>query len=70
MQEKVFTDTFSTKTLAVYEEFESAEALTSMDLQELTNFIMKKVKNLFPDSDAVAKGIQKATMCSCSFPKQ
>ena len=43
-QEKVFTDTFSTTALAVYEEFESAEALASMDLQELTDFIMEKTE--------------------------
>ena len=40
-QEKVFTDTFSTTALAVYNEFESAEALANMDLQELTDFIIE-----------------------------
>ena len=59
-QEKVFSDTFSTTALAVYEEFESAEALANMDLQELTDFIMEKGKNRFPDPDSVAKAIQKA----------
>ena len=43
-QEKVFSDTFSTTALAVYDEFESAEALAKMDLHELTEFIMKKRK--------------------------
>lgn len=37
-QEKVFSDTFSTTALAVYDEFESAEALANMDLQELTAY--------------------------------
>ncbi len=37
-QEKVFSDTFSTTALAVYDEFESAEALANMDLHELTDF--------------------------------
>ena len=68
-QEKVFTDTFSTTALAVYEEFESAGALASMDLQELTDFIMEKGKNRFPDPDAVAKAIQKAARSSYRLPK-
>ena len=41
-QEKVFSDTFSTTALAVYDEFESAEALANMDLHELTDSIMEK----------------------------
>lgn len=68
-QEKVFSDTFSTTALAVYEEFESAEALAYMDLQELTAFIMEKGKNRFPDPDAVAKAIQKAARSSYRLPK-
>ncbi|WP_390387571.1 transposase [Blautia wexlerae] len=61
-QKKVFSDTFSTTALAVYEEFEFAEALEKMDLQELTAFIIEKGKNRFPDPDAVAKSIQKAAL--------
>ena len=61
-QEKVFSDTFSTTALAVYDEFESAEALADMDLHELTDFIIEKGKNRFPDPDAVAKTIQKAAL--------
>ena len=68
-QEKVFSDTFSTTALAVYEEFESAEALANMDLQELTDFIMEKGKNRFPDPDSVAKAIQKAARSSYRLPK-
>ena len=68
-QEKVFSDTFSTTALAVYDEFESAEALANMDLHELTDFIMKKGKNRFPDPDAVAKAIQKAARSSYRLPK-
>jgi len=68
-QEKVFSDTFSTTALAVYDEFESAEALAYMDLQELTAFIIKKGKNRFPDPDAVAKAIQKAARSSYRLPK-
>ena len=47
-QEKVFSKTFSTTALAVYDEFESAEALANMDLQELTDFIIEKGKESFP----------------------
>ena len=68
-QEKVFHDTFSTTALAVYEEFDSAEALANMDLQELTDFIIEKGKNRFLDPDAVAKAIQKAARSSYRLPK-
>ncbi len=68
-QEKVFSDTFSSTALAVYDEFESAEALAVMDLHELTAFIMEKGKNRFPNPDAVAKAIQKAARSSYRLPK-
>ncbi len=68
-QEKVFSDTFSTTALAVYDAFESAEALAYMDLHELTAFIIEKGKNRFPDPDAVAKAIQKAARSSYRLPK-
>ena len=68
-QEKVFSDTFSTTALAVYDEFESAEALADMDLHELTAFIMDKGKNRFPNPNAVAKAIQKAARSSYRLPK-
>ena len=68
-QEKVFSDTFSTTALAVYDEFESAEALAGMDLHDLTAFIMEKGKNRFPNPDAVAKAIQKAARSSYRLPK-
>ena len=45
-QEKVFSDTFSTTALAVYDEFESAEVLANMDLHELTDFIIDKVLSI------------------------
>ncbi len=68
-QEKVFSNTFSTTALAVYDEFESAEALACMDLHELTEFIIEKGKNRFPDPDSVAKAIQKAARSSYRLPK-
>ncbi len=68
-QEKVFSDTFSTTALTVYEQFESAEVLANMDLQQLTDFIMEKGKNRFPDPESVAKAIQKAARSSYRLPK-
>ena len=46
-QEKVFSDTFSTTALAVYDEFESAEALADMDLHELLLLLWKRGKTVF-----------------------
>lgn len=68
-QEKVFSNTFGAAALAVYEEFDSAEALAEMDLQELADFIMEKGKNKFPDPNAVAKAIQKAAASSYHLPQ-
>ena len=68
-QEKVFSNTFGATALAIYDEFESTEALANMDLHELTDFIIKKGKNRFSDPDAVAKAIQKAARSSYRLPK-
>lgn len=68
-QEKVFSNTFSTSALAVYEEFDSAETLANMDLQQLTDFLIRKGKNRFPDPESVAKAIQKAARSSYRLPK-
>lgn len=67
-QKKVFSNTFSTPTCVVYDEIESAEALANMNLQELTDFIIKKGKNRFSDPDAVAKTIQKAAISYYRLP--
>lgn len=40
-----------------------------MDLQELTDFIIEKGKNRFPDPAAVTKAIQKAACSSYCLPK-
>ena len=68
-QEKVFADTFGTTALAVYEEFESADALAYMDLHELTEFLQKKGKSHFSNPEEVAKAIQKAARSSYRLPK-
>lgn len=59
----------SPSAFAVYDEFESAEALAYMDLHELTGFIIEKGRNRFPDPDAVARVIQKAARSSYRLPK-
>ena len=40
-----------------------------MDLQEPTDFIIRKGKNRFPNPDAVAKAIQKPARSSYRLPK-
>ena len=68
-QEKVFSDTFGTTALAVYEEFDSADTLAYMDLHELTEFLQEKGKNHFSNPEEVAKAIQKAARSSYRLPK-
>lgn len=68
-QEKVFSNTFGAAAMAVYEEFDSADALAYMDLHDLTEFIKVKGKNRFPDPEAVANAIQKAARSSYRLPK-
>ena len=68
-QEKVFTNTFGASALAVYENFDSADALAYMDLQELTSFLKEKGKNHFSDPEKVALAIQKAARSSYRLPK-
>ena len=68
-QNKVFSDTFGASALALYEEFDSADTLAYMDLHELTDFLVKKSKNRFPDPEVVAKAIQKAARSSYRLPK-
>lgn len=68
-QEKVFTNTFGASALAVYENFDSADALAYIDLQELTSFLKEKGKNHFSDPEKVALAIQKAARSSYRLPK-
>ncbi len=68
-QDKIFSDTYGATACAIYTEFESADTLVNMDLNELTEFIKKKGKNRFDDPDAVAKAIQKAARSSYRLPK-
>lgn len=68
-QEKVFSNTFGATALALYEEFDSADELAYMDLEQLTEFLRDKGKNRFPDPDTVAQAIQKAARSSYRLPK-
>ena len=68
-QEKVLSDTFSSTALALYEEFDSVDALAYMDLHELTAFLQEKGKNRFANPDEIAKAIQKAARSSYRLPK-
>ena len=68
-QEKVFSNTFGTTAISVFEEFDSPDELAYMDLHDLTDYIIKKGKNRFDDPEAVAKAIQKAARSSYRLPK-
>ena len=48
-QEKVFSNTFGKTALSLYEDFDSAEELAAMGLEELTAYLVEKGKNRFPD---------------------
>ena len=69
-QEKVFSNTFSTTALAVYDEFESAEALAGMDLRELTEFIMEKGRTAFLILIQLPKSFRKLPEVLTVYPKQ
>ena len=68
-QSKVFSNTFGSSALALYQEFDSADTLAYMDLHDLTDFLVKKGKNRFSDPEAVAKAIQIAARSSYRLPK-
>jgi hypothetical protein len=51
------------------EEFESAEALADMSLDELIDFLVLHGKNRFDDPIAVARALQKAARSSYRLPQ-
>lgn len=65
----VFQNKLSTTSLAVLEDFESAEALAEVSLDELVEFLVQHGKNRFDDPQAVAKELQKAARSSYRLPK-
>lgn len=64
-----FNNKLSATSLAVMEEFASAEALAEASLDELTQFLILHGKNRFDDPQAVAKELQKAARSSYRLPK-
>jgi len=68
-QEKTFSDNYGVAALAVFEEFESPDALAEIDIEQLASFIAKKGKNCFPNPVEVAKAVQAAARDSYRLPK-
>ena len=67
--DKVFSDIFGATSLAVISEFMSVDEIAYSDLQSLVDFISKKGKNRFEDTQAVAKALQAAARSSYRLPK-
>jgi transposase len=67
--EKTFSDKFGATALSLFEDFESAEQLASMDLNELAAFICEKGKNRFANPEDVATTVQAAARGSYRLPK-
>lgn len=63
------TNKLSATSLAVMEEFESAEALAEMSLDKLVDFLVLHGKNRFADPEAVARALQKAARSSYRLPQ-
>ena len=68
-QEKTFSDNYGVAALAVFEEFESPDALAEIDIEQLASFIAEKGKNCFPNPVEVAKAVQAAARDSYRLPK-
>lgn len=68
-QEKVFSNTFGTTSLAIIEDFEDIDTLAYMDINELADFIRVKGKGHFPDAKEVAKAVQTAARNSYQLPR-
>jgi transposase len=65
----VFDNKLSATSLAVMEEFESAEALAEASAEQLVEFLIHHGKNRFDDPQAVARELQKAARSSYRLPK-
>ncbi len=68
-QEKVFSDAFGATSLAIVEEFATADEIIDMSLDELAAFISKKSRNHFENPEEVAKAIRAAVSGSYRLPK-
>lgn len=68
-QEKVFPDKYGAAALAVFEEFETPDDISDMDVEQLASFIAEKGKNRSPHPDEIAKAAQAAARGSYRLPK-
>lgn len=68
-QTKVFSNTFGSTAMSIYNDFDSVDTLAMMDLHELTNHINKIGKNRFANPDELTKAIKKAVRSSYRLPK-
>lgn len=68
-QEKVFSNNYGAAALAVFEEFDSPDDLSAIDVEELAAFIAEKGKNRSPRPDEIAKAVQAAARGSYRLPK-
>ncbi|MGL5514178.1 MAG: IS110 family transposase [Sporomusa sp.] len=68
-QEKTFSNNYGVAALAVFEEFESPDALADIDIQQLASFIAEKGKNRFSYPVEIAKAVQAAAQGSYRLPK-
>lgn len=68
-QEKTFSDNFGAAALAVFEEFQSPDAIAEIDIDQLASFIALKGKNRSPRPLEIAKAVQAAANGSYRLPK-
>ena len=68
-QDKVFSDNYGAAALAVFEQFDSPDAIVEMDIERLAAFIAQKGKNRSPRPDEIAKAVQAAARGSYRLPK-
>lgn len=64
-----FRNKLSASSLAVMKEFESAETLAEIPLEQLVDFLVFHGKNRFDDPEAVARALQKAARSSYRLPQ-
>ncbi len=64
-----FSNKLSATSLAVMEEFDSAEEIANISLDQLVGFLVERGKNRFDDPARVAKTLQKAARSSYRLPQ-
>lgn len=68
-QTKVFSNTFGSTAMNIYEYFNTVDDLAFMDLHDLTVYISKLGRNRFKDPESLTKAISKAARSSYRLPK-